>query len=437
MAAVVAVFYGSCGDDVPIYDVVLTSPHFRLFVHNGATPAANALLQLEEHYRDTKAYLGFPEVVIDYHLFLTREDATEQCWGGAIERRACASGNRVYTTFGTDEHELIHAYMAGVGSPPPLIQEGIATGLTCGSPGSLGGGELLSWQDTVTQTAISGIPYQPGFALFNYLVRRYGIEKFVEYYGRARFTLDPDVFASDFEGFWGISVDTAWLEMVRPNGNRSLNAAICPCTQPDTLVLDGTRLTFEQNVTWFLPLPDADPGPYLFSAEAAADIRNCAQDYLEFPLAQRPTRPVGITATRLLPERHYLTISSDAKVSARKGDFLAATCEDVVPIPIASKYQGDVTLLAARGVADPAGAALYARLTIEGPTRTVLFKPYSLRGGTLTICPACDAPDASCTTVGAQDKDLVVNIGAPGIALQLSYVLEPDSIVSATMTFQP
>ncbi|MBC8133248.1 MAG: hypothetical protein H7X95_09740, partial [Deltaproteobacteria bacterium] len=190
------------------------------------------------------------------------------------------------------------------------------------------------------------------------------------------------------------------------------------------------------NATWVVPLPDADPGPYLFTAEAAVDIRNCVQDYLGFPLAQRPTRPTAITAARLLPERHYLTISGEAAVSARKGEFLAATCEEAEPIPIASGYAGDVTLLAARGVTDPTRAVLHARLSIEGP-RTIQFKPLSIQGGTLTLCPACGAPDSSCTTVATQDSDVTMNVDGPDLALRLSYALQPEFVASATLTFLP
>jgi hypothetical protein len=124
-------FLSACGDDLDAY-LVLTSEHFRVVVYPGAKVPASPLELLEAHYRDSRAYLSFSEAKIEYHLLPSEEAARNLCTPGpAGTPVACAKGSSVYSVNLPDEHELIHVYLASLGSPPSIIQEGVAQGISC------------------------------------------------------------------------------------------------------------------------------------------------------------------------------------------------------------------------------------------------------------------------------------------------------------------
>src|SRR4029078_8896437 len=61
-----------------------------------------------------------------------------------------------------------------------------------------------------------------------YLVTQMGLPRAVDYYRHDTFTLDPALFASQFQGFWSMPIDDVWSAAVGPCvPERSF--PICPC----------------------------------------------------------------------------------------------------------------------------------------------------------------------------------------------------------------
>ena len=427
-----------CGDD-PHPATVLTSPHFTLYGYGDAPATAMTLAWLEADYRDARAYLNFPDGHIDYHLFPTAKESGGACYPGSADPiTACARGPSVYTNLALDHHELLHAYMSSVGVPPPLLREGVAQGLSCSPAPPSTVPPLTPWRTTVTlPSAEQPDLYAAGLAMFVYLVRTYGIERFVAYYGSAHDTQSPDVFAQEFEAFWGTSLDTAWEEMQvsqRPNG--AINA-VCSCTQP-ALPLDGAPIDLSAIDTSVLPLPGMDRGPYLFAAEVAASallLTKCAQDFPPYHVASVPDKPQSVTVARLLPERYYLGVDPSASLAAQRGDFLAPTCAGAVPVAIPAGYRGTADVLIVRAQDDPLDSDWYARFAPADP-RNVLVKAPVTSTLTLELCPSCSATGAACTPLANGDPDVTLNVSGPELVVHIrSAGQTPGAVAPATLVF--
>jgi hypothetical protein len=420
-----------CGDDLPRYEAVLRSKHFRLFGHAGTHPTAGMLDWLEAHYQATRAFLKFPDHVIDYHLFGSTELVRSACAGFP----ACTAEGKVYATFVPHEHELIHAYLAPFGHRPPLLEEGVADGLRCTGGPVIGG--WPSWEVVAALPAAHQISvYDAGLALFGFLTRRFGVDAFVDYYKRARPTSDPDVFRQDFETYWALPLDQAWTEMQRSRNGTGGVWPVCPCTDRTTLPVDGGALDLGALKTLVVPLPDTDPGPYLFRAETGVSLRNCSEDYLGYDIAWLTQKPAGVTVARLLPERHYLFVDPRANVTAGKGGFLAATCEAAEPVPIPRDYAGDVSMLETRRRDEPPVSEWWSRFTLDGP-RTIRIRPPPTSSDRLTICSTCDADGASCAAVPMQEGELTLEMPGPEVVLHATFALLPDTYRSAGFEILP
>jgi len=94
--------------------------------------------QLDEIEADLAAIWGYFEIPaterpsIEWYRF--RDDAD---WAAkpsglcADDAAGCVHGGTLYAPLDTFEHELVHAALSRVGSPPQLFVEGPAVGLTC------------------------------------------------------------------------------------------------------------------------------------------------------------------------------------------------------------------------------------------------------------------------------------------------------------------
>jgi hypothetical protein len=380
----------------------LTSEHFRVFSHPDA-PATEAMLSaLEVDYRDLHAFLVFPEGRIDYHYLSSAEAAASCDPGAASAITGCARGRTIVTDRALDHHELIHAYLAPIGTPPPLFREGVAQGIACGPAAPSAKGPLSPWRTTVVlRAAHQSEVYDAGLMLFVYLVKTFGIERFVGYYAEARDTSDPEVFRQQYEAFWGISLDDTWRDMQLSERPQGAVSAICSCSQ-SPLSLDGVAVDGAALDTFVVPLPDADPGPYLFDAAASAGsarLAKCAQDSADAPIATAGGGTPAIVAARLLPERYYFGVTPGSSLSARRADFLASTCAAADPIPIPAGYQGRVDVVTVRAPDDPLQGEWFAHFTFLDSGHTLRISEPPLTSISVEMCPGCDATGTACTIV--------------------------------------
>lgn len=408
---------------------VLTSTHFTLYLYGDASADETTLKWLEADYRDARAYLKFPEGHIDYHLFPSATESGNAC-NRADGIGACAYGSSVYTDVALHHHELLHAYMSRVGAPVPLLQEGIAEGLFCAPRWTTP--PLPAWRTTVTLPMRHPDLYSSGMALFVYLVRAYGIDRFVAYYASAHDTRDPEVFRREFEAFWGISLDTTWEDMqvpARPGGGIF---AVCSCTQP-TLPLDGEPVDLTATDTSTLALPDADRGPYLFRAEAAlppVQLSKCAPDAAPYQLVGGTTKVQGTTIARLLPEPYYIAVRPTDSLAAQRGAFVASTCAATVPVTVPAGYTGTVDIALVRAEGDPLESDWYVRLALAD-ARTVQVKTPRLQGS-IEICGSCDTSGPDCATLAAGEPDLTLNPPGGELVLHIRHAGQPTGTLART-----
>ncbi len=436
LATLLAAVVG-CGDG-PHPTAVLTSAHFTLYAYGDAPATDTTLDWLEADYRDTRAYLGFPENHVEYHLFPTASESGSACYPGSADPiTGCARGSTVYTNLALDHHELLHAYMAGVGRPPPLFREGVAQGVSCSPAPPSAEPPLPPWRTTVTLPAADQPDvYAAGLAMFVYLVNTYGVDRFVAYYGAAHDTSSPDLFQQEFEAFWGTSLDTVWDEMQVPQRPGGAIYALCPCTQPP-LPLDGTPVDPAAIDTSVLPLPASERGPYLFAASATSPLRlmKCAQDLPPYHVAGPPNRPEGMTVARLLPEPYYIALDPSASLAAQRGNFVAPTCTAAQPVTIPASYLGTAEVLVVRAAGDPADSEWYARFA-PTDTRSVRVKAPVTSTLTLELCTSCDAAASPCVTLASGDPEVTLTLSGPELVVHVRAAGQaPDVVAPATFVF--
>jgi hypothetical protein len=138
-----------------------------------------------------------------------------------------------------DRHELAHAFMyqfSDRGSEPPmLLLEGWAMAVD-GHPEPLAGTALTArkqftiWRGTRTclRSILSpdlyhvgiGHAYELGGAFVDFLLRRYGADKFVEFYNAIR----PGSFETDCQRVFGVGIDDLenefWEDVERRSGGK-------------------------------------------------------------------------------------------------------------------------------------------------------------------------------------------------------------------------
>jgi len=238
------------GLDLPD-DSLLVSQHFRYHARmRDPPPCPEVLSGLEAHYAEMRAFLGFPEQVIDYYLYRDENDMAQT--SPCVALAACASGGTVHTTQEIHRHELIHAYLAVLGRPPALIEEGIATVISCGGFEGASGAPTTPWRDlfqvNVTHRKDELGPvtevYVAGSRLTRWIIDSFGPERFVAFYGSAR-RGTADQFAHDFETCFGRSLDDVWAEEVAASKPGFL---LCPCNG-DPWPRDGVPVGLERTCT--------------------------------------------------------------------------------------------------------------------------------------------------------------------------------------------
>ncbi|MBC7771210.1 MAG: hypothetical protein H7210_01815, partial [Pyrinomonadaceae bacterium] len=439
-----------CGDHVEQVDYILTSEHFEVRVHPGAIAPPGMLDGLEEHYRVTQAYLGFPSTKVLYSLYGSLAEVQRACGILPLEGLACARGRQVLASDPWNEHELIHAYLWGVGDPPPIFAEGIAQGIRCGGAALPVTVDIPPWQIAVAQPPRGNRAiYDAGFFLFVHLADTFGIDRFVEFYAETPSTLDPNIFRRQFESFWGVSVDQTWKDMRLPRAGVSsitavpLRTPICPCTQSPALTVDGAprQVPARQLISlgevqgvpadWVLPLPDGDPGPYLFFTKGSTFLRSCAQDRT-FDLRGREldsSERGMVTVTLLAPERHYVAVAGigPATVAVTRGEFLASSCEGAAPITVAPDSSGEVSVRVAADAVPADTADWYWRIAVPGPTNVLIKAPLG-ESATLRVCPSCDQTAADCVDVPPTRSlggDISLNADPPELVFHVSH--PPDA----------
>jgi hypothetical protein len=424
----VALLLASCGDqdlDLPGAEVG-RSTHFRYHARAADRVPAGILDLLEGHWTQVSTFFRLDQnLLVDYYLFDSADDLVTN--GPCLS--ACApSGAALYTDRPFHEHELIHTYLASLGSTAPIVAEGVASGLSCfdtySSPESPPPDP--SWQAAASNFHVDSTDYGQS-RLVRYLIRRHGPEAFASFYRYAEQTLDPGLFALQFDRFWGESIDTVWAAATAPQVSPTyLDVGMCACSEAE-LPVDGSSVPVAPlYATYSLPRPftlaaESDLAVSMQGLGRTA-IRNCwDEDY-----AQRVVRSdvVAPPSTVLLhvPAGHYyvqaLPVSTTpGSVAIQRGAWLARDCTAGESFSVDSGFAGNLEV-------EPPGSPSFLHLSVAGP-RTATVSPGP---STVSLCPACDSPPADCTTVAP--------LTSVTVTLDGSHVLKLDSGVRASLMFQ-
>jgi hypothetical protein len=196
------------------------------------------------------------------------------------EASGCERGGVLFAPLAEFEHELVHAALSGMGSPPPLFSEGVAVALTC-SPreGELAAVSADGWAELLDTST-----NQYGAELVVRLLQEYGPTRFRELYAALARDATPDVVATRFEQIYGVSLDDVW-ETTRSDPNRRYCTPWLACQSPAVRSADVELGPRCQSLRSAVRVP-SDAGVSLVAQSGMALLRPCdavSADYTSPP----------------------------------------------------------------------------------------------------------------------------------------------------------
>jgi hypothetical protein len=242
-AALACATLAACTNDLNLpSDRSWPSTHFDYRTRaSDSSICPDVLGPLEDHFAVLQGYLGFGWSTgqrVTYYKFLDSADfsANADCGTGA---GGCASGPSVRSTTGLDTHELVHAYLAGTGNPPPILVEGVAVVLSCTADSYATPKPTQTWAElaTVAFSASDTVTvYSTGAWLVGYLLDAYGPEPFLTLYSTLPRTADAAAMDAAVQKIYGQSLSAIWTAALGESQPR--NSCVWQCSQP-AIALDG------------------------------------------------------------------------------------------------------------------------------------------------------------------------------------------------------
>jgi hypothetical protein len=195
-------------------DRLWESTHFRYHTRiDDPQPCEAVLVQLERHFELLQGYLGLPWPSgrkVDYYKFVDKADylSNSVC---PEDSDSCSNDSEVMSPHVLQDHELIHAYLAALGTPPAFLVEGAAVVLACDHAFTIQ--NFKPWREVVTE-AFGAKPrraYYEGAWFVGYLLDRFGPASFLALYGRLDYkTATADTIAAAFASVYGESLEAVW-----------------------------------------------------------------------------------------------------------------------------------------------------------------------------------------------------------------------------------
>jgi len=419
-----------CGGDVELpSDRLWTSAHFRYHTRSTNTETCPDILALLEQHGDViHQALGLswdPGEVIDYYDF---DDAMDFAAHAGCEGFAdgCTVGASVRSFVPFHDHELIHAYLAKVGQPPPFLQEGVAVALSCElyrlAPHAP---PTVAWREAFTSKLDD-----PSEALFvggGWLVSRILATRdphlLVDLYRASGGpAASPDDFAAAFARVYATTLDDAWADALRAPGG----TLFCPwqCSRP-ALPMDGSQVVLgsvcgQSTDQRTLMLAQDSDTVWSGSGETQFNIRNCNHlSALEGdPLAFGTTPTFGAVLSLGMGE-YYL----DRQIRSGPVTFAA----QIAPQPLVSSTCTGATSV----TVDPSAAFFYVRFRPAAMGQSITLSASSPRvmtaglsngpDGNVNICPACGVNPSQCVPLATRVAPATPDIG---------FTLSSDSVIS-------
>jgi hypothetical protein len=206
-------------------DQILTSAHFRYHARAGTVLDPTIMDRLEAHRAEFEARFGIESPLVDYYLFKDDNDLIAR---SPCPDRDCTSGSSLFTSVPFHEHELVHVLLSAVGRPALIVSEGIAQHAACIQTHLAAPVPPVSWPEVAGVSNNSTSVYNFGQRLTAWMLAARGPAAFISFYGKSLPTLDPALFALQFETFWGRRIGDVAVEL---NDDR-YEGSSCPCGAP-------------------------------------------------------------------------------------------------------------------------------------------------------------------------------------------------------------
>ena len=337
VVAAAALLLAACGNsDLPA-DRRWESAHFRYLTRASDLQICPDILgPLEEHFALLQGYLGFdwaPRAKVTYEKMVDATDLEQH--SDCRDFPACTVNSMVESPHAMDLHELVHAYLAPTGSPPPVLVEGPAVVLACaaqlfGKPKPTQSWDQLAALDYDPDTRAA--VYSAGAWLVGYLLAHYDPRLFTTIYQRLPSHADASTMDAAFKDVYGESLASIWAAALA--GTDPLDACIWQCSQP-ALPLDGTPVATDGvcgTIDLFHSLPLASTTLVsLTSTAATLQLKRCGPT----PLPMAWANPGVLNLYDLLPGSYFVESSPDAGTMMVQGSLpslLAPTCTEATDL---------------------------------------------------------------------------------------------------------
>jgi hypothetical protein len=361
------------------------STHFRLYVDPALMPlpdafaGENAFAALEAEWSDVATMLHMPDGKIAYYWYAPAHIAA--ACDDALEGGCTKEGEmEIDAPLLPDAHELNHAYtyLRAPRRPIPFLAEGIAEAIGCGNDAPIAAPATRDWRTAVAGVRSDAV-YGLGGLFVRQLIRRHGIDQFLQYYEQSPERRDPALFAANFERFWGVSIDDAWADLTTESpGVRFVDDKICPCSLP--AMTPGTIIENDLARTPYWTLPDLGGDALALTAPKYDQVylRSCRGDA---PAASGK----GVLA-RLDASAGWYVPAPLAKADV--GPYLSDSCAGAAHYPVSPDVLvGDpyVTIM----IPPTESSTIYVAIDVPFPVPTKV-------SGASAICDSCDFDQDSC-----------------------------------------
>jgi hypothetical protein len=408
-------------------DQLLVSEHFRYHARAGTVVDPMIVDRLEAHRTQFTHTFAIGDELVDYYRF---EDWQDFHTNSPCPGRDCTEGRSVFSVTPFHEHELVHALLADSGDPAPLVQEGIAQRVACIQPHAALPFDPRQWVaiastwPTTADPVLSRGVYDFGLRLVTWMLETAPASHFLAFYRQSLPTVDPGLFAFQFESSYHRRLEAVATELV----DKRFAGSTCPCSAPDAPV-DGRSISFVAGEEYrTLELSDQSLVEVQNEASQVVFPTSCANSADEPRGAGPPAIPEAPTVTlvRAGAGRFVLTTLPEATGTVRirtargeKSDWSCAAAAAGPPMAIGEK---DFALWV---TPEFSARESWFAIALEGPR---VMK--GLTWGTdVTVCAACSSlGPLACTLLppgGTEFDGTLVDVPPSGVLLVHVIVRQP------------